>query len=502
MASNAVGTELLSRIIGYKLTKGDFSNVTPNLPMRVAIFAEANTANQLTLDTEGKEITTAQQAGQLYGFGSPIYHIMRIMRPLSGGGIGGIPTIVYPQEAAPLSTSKKVEVSALGIATANGTHTVKISGRQGVDGEFYDIPIVVGDDAATIAAKIQDAVNNVLGCPVIGTASPYACELETKWTGLTANELEVEVLTNDTDLGISYGILLTASGAGTPSVQGALDQFGNQWTTLVVNGYGLVSNVMDTLEAFNGIPDPSLPSGRYAAIVFKPFIAVSGSKMPDPSLVTDLRPNDVTIAVAPAPQSKGWSFEAAANMTLLFGRKVQDTPHLDVGGQGYQDMPTPLDIGEMAIYTNRDAISKRGCSTVDLVSGQYIVQDFITTYHPIGEIPAQFKYCRNLALDWNVRFGYYLLEQINVVDHVIANNNDIVTASKVIKPKRWQAVLNTYAANLALRGLIADPAFMQDSLVINISTVNPDRLETFFRYKRTGVVRIASTTAEAGFNFG
>ena len=43
---------------------------------------------------------------------------------------------------------------------------------------------------------------------------------------------------------------------------------------------------------------------------------------------------------------------------------------------------------------------------------------------------------------------------------------------------------------------------MKAGTTVNISTTNPDRLETFFPYKRSGVARIASTTAQAGFNFG
>ena len=43
---------------------------------------------------------------------------------------------------------------------------------------------------------------------------------------------------------------------------------------------------------------------------------------------------------------------------------------------------------------------------------------------------------------------------------------------------------------------------MQKSITVGLSTLNPDRLETFFKYKRTGVARISSTTAQAGFNFG
>ena len=105
-------------------------------------------------------------------------------------------------------------------------------------------------------------------------------------------------------------------------------------------------------------------------------------------------------------------------------------------------------------------------------------------------------------LDFNVRFGYYLLEQIYVVDHVIAADGDDVSADFVIKPKQWKGVVSNYAIDLAKRALVADAEFMQDSIVVAISGTNPDRLDTTFSYKRTGTARISATTAKAGFNFG
>lgn len=502
MASDAVGSERISKIVGYKITKGNFSNVTPNLPQRIAILGEANNANQATLDTAATEITSAQQAGEKYGYGSPIYHIMRILRPNSGG-VGGIPTVVYAQEEAGGASYKVIDVTPTGTATGNGTHTVNIAGRTGLDGTSYDINVETGDTASDITEKMADAINNVLGSPV--TASDYVTSkvtLTSKWKGLTADGIVVTVDTNDNDLGITYSVVSTQSGAGTPSITAALALFGNDWNTIVINSYGTVTSIMDALQNFNGIPDPATPTGRYAAILMKPFIALTGSVVEDPSAITDARLDEVTIAICPAPLSSGLPMEAAANMAVLFSRQAQDTPHLDVSGQSYPDMPTPLIIGDMADYENRDLFVKKGCSTVDLVGGKYKVQDFVTTYHPVGEIPPQFRYCRNLMLDFNVRFGYYLLELINVVDHAIAADESVVSASNVVKPKQWKQIIDKYAESLSQRALIVDAAFMQDSIEVNISTTNPDRLETFFRYKRSGFVRIASTTAEAGFNFG
>lgn len=501
MISTAVGSELVSRIVGYQLNKGNFSETSPNLPQRVAILGEANTANQGSLDLSPKEILSSQEAGETYGFGSPIHIMMRILRSVNGGNIGGIPTIVYPQ-AEGAATAAVREVTPTGTATANGTHTLVINGRTAIDGSRYDFVVVDGDTPAVIIGKMNDAVNAVLGSPVIATGVTESV-LTTKWAGLTSEDIDVVVDTNGNGLGVTYAVVSTATGAGTPPVTTALNLFGSNWNTIVVNPYS-VSTVLDELEAFNGIPDPTTPTGRYTGIVMKPFVALFGDTSVDPSTVTDARLAEVTNAACPAPNSKGFPMEAAANMTLLFARVMQDKPNLDVNPGSYVDMPIPSDgvIGGMSDYLTRDAIVKKGSSTVDLVASKYQIQDFVTTYHPVGEVPPAYRYARNLMLDFNVRYGYLLLELINVVDKTIANDNDVITITDFIKPKQWKQIIGDYAEDLARRGLIADPAFMQDSLLVGISGTNPDRLETFFRYKRTGIARISSTTAEAGFNFG
>lgn len=499
----AVSINDISRIVGYAISKGNFQETSPNLPQSIAVLAEANDANQATLSTAAQQITSAQQAGKLYGYGSPIYLLSRILLPIQGGGgVQGIPVWVYPQAKSSGATNKIIEVTASGVATDNGTHYLSIAGRETLDGSSYAINIVAGDNASTIAKKITDAVNNVLGCPMIANDSIYSAIMTSKWSGLTANDLNISVDTNGNSFGVSYSIQNIQNASATPDIGAALNLFGNQWNTLVINSYGLNSSVMNALETFNGVPDPTNPSGRYASILMKPFVALSGSNLDDPSSITDARPDDVTIAVCPCPGSLGLQMEAAANACVNEATVAQNTPQLDIAGKSYPDMPTPASIGSMADYNNRNAILQKGCSTVDLVNGKYVMQDFVTTYHPLGENPAQFRYVRNLFVDFNIRFSYYLLEQINVVDHTIASDSDTVSAANVIKPKMWKSILNGMAKDLANRALIVDAPFMQDSITVNLSPSNPDRLETFFKYKRSGCVRVASTTAEAGFNFG
>jgi phage tail sheath gpL-like len=516
--SDAVGAERISRIIGYKLTKGDYSETSPNLPQRIALLAEANNANQSILSATGGlepyRITSAKQAGDRYGYGSPIYNTCRILFPTTGGGlIGGIPVYIYPQLAAAGAAAKVMTVTASGTATAGGTHYVVINGRYSVDGGSYAVNIASGDTATAIAQKITDVVNNVLGSPVIASeTSPVGAvsTLTAKWKGLTSQGITVSVDTGNNDLGVTYSIATTTPGTGTPSVTGTgngLALFGNTWNTIVINTYGFVSATITELQSFNGIPDPETPTGRYQGIVFKPFLALTGTVEDSDTDTADVaiceaNSTQVTIVPCPAPLSKGLAMEAAANACCLFARISQDTPHLDIEGKTYPDMPVATTTPKMASYDVRDAIVKMGMSTVDIVAGAYQVQDFVTTYHPSGEVPPQYRYARNLMLDFNVYYGHLLLQQTYAIDHMIANDADIVNVSKVIKPKQWKAILAEYAVSLASRGLIADPNFMIASITVGISTVNPDRLEDFFRYKRTGVARILATTAEAGFNFG
>jgi phage tail sheath gpL-like len=501
----AVPSEFVSKVVGYQLTAGDFSETTPNLPQRVLIVAEANEANQGTMPTGLTQITSDKQAGELYGYGSPIESMARIFYPNSGSGIGGIPVFVAVQDEPAGAAVFSTDISVTGTATGNATHKLIINGRNIIDGERYDVNILKDDTAIIIADKIRDAVNGVLRSPLEGsTTGGSDVSLKSKWAGLTANDITVEIDDQSNAAGISYSAAITSAGAGSPTVTSALNLMGNEWFTIVCSGYGMNTDIIDELEAFNGKPDPNNPTGRYSGIVFKPFIGLCGSTADNESALTDLRKTEVTLAVCSAPLSKGMQYEAAANYAVLYARQAQERPEADISGYYLPDMPVPEDcnIGTMKDYINRDLYVKKGCTTVECVSDQYKIADFVTTYHPDGEAVPSYRYVRSLTQDFNIKFGLSLLEEQYVVDNVIAEDDQPVRVDGVIKPKSWKGILYTYADDLSLKAIITEPSFMKDSIQVQISTSNPERLDTFFRYKRSGYARISSTVAEAGFNFG
>ena len=102
-------------------------------------------------------------------------------------------------------------------------------------------------------------------------------------------------------------------------------------------------------------------------------------------------------------------------------------------------------------------------------------------------------------LDFNVKDMYTTLEKIRLRDKTLVRDEQNVGVTGVIKPKEWKAVIFDLFDDLAQRALINEPAFSKASLTVQISTADPNRFETFFRYKRTGIARIQSTDAEAGF---
>jgi phage tail sheath gpL-like len=495
----SVGSELIAAIVGYQLSILQ-QTTSNNLPQRIAVLCEANTANQGTLDISEWQATSLKAVGTRYGFGSPAYHIARIMLPV----IGGIPLVFYPQAAAVGATAKIYEITPVGTATANATHTIVIGGRNGIDAQFYNITIVAGDTSDEITAKISNAINNVLGAPVIASDTDYVSTLTSKWEGETANGITVSVDTKENDAGITYTVNSTSDGAGIPSISAALTLMEPSWNTIGVNSYGTNTTICDALEQWTGIPDPETPTGRYVGTIMKPIIWLTGSVAEDPSSFTDSRSAEVAISISPAPLSLGLPMEAAANDAAVWALIAQNKPEIDVLDKFYIDMPTPTTIGVMANYSERDRIVKKGCSTVDQVSGKYQLKDPVTTFHPDGDLRPAFRYRRDLMIDFIIRYRYRILENLYVIGKAISDDNATVAGDKeVIRPKDWKAILiSSLFAGLENDALIADKAYSASSLIVGIDENNPNRFNTSFGYLKTGIARISATDAQSGVNLG
>ena len=336
LISNAMPSNAVAAILGYKLETADFSKSTPNLPMRIAILAEANTSKSL-VDFSKFSFTSLKAVADKFGSGGVAYLVARVLRPMSGGGLAGIPIDIFPVEPNAGQTATVKTLTITGTATAAVKHTALIAGHDNIDGQYFSVNIASGDTPTVIAGKYVTAINNVVGSPVTATNSAGVVTLTTKWTGISS-VYDLSISTGLNAGGVSYAIS-TNAGTGTGKVSEALARFENTWYTIVINPYGADSSVLTTLEAFNGKPDPDAPTGRYAFNVFKPFISFFSKSTLDPitDVVLSSRASEVTNCSCPAPNVTHFPFEVAADVARVVAKTANDYPHQDYIDKKYPE---------------------------------------------------------------------------------------------------------------------------------------------------------------------
>ena len=504
--SPAVSLSAKAKVIGYAINPANFSSTTPFLPQAIAVFAEMNTANQSSSLTPF-QATSAQQVGQICGFGSPAHQAARIAFPANGAGtaVPGIPVWFYPMLCGVSSVANVQTITVTGTPTSSVTHTIMIGGRGLLEGGSYDITVTTTDTVTTIATKIKNAINAVLGCPVTATSSAGVVTVTCKWTGITSEATTITPVTYGTAAGISYAVAETVAGSGNAIL--SLSNFGSAWIPIVVNGYGDNEFTSKIFTTFNG--NPNTRTGQYNPTVMKPFVCITGTVLDSnpadaDTILANAALGECTNAFGPAPMSLGYPIEAAMNAAINLANVANNTPNLDIQDIPYLDMPLPLaaNTPQSQQWSVRDAIVKMGMSTAKIKNGQYLPQDFVTTYHPAGEYPPSFAYVRDLMIDFNIKYQFYLFLETSVLNKQIANDSDQVTAGNVVKPKDVKAGIATLAKNFVAQGLMSDSAFMISSTTVVINGTNPNRFDIQFSYKRSGVVRIVSNNALAGFNNG
>lgn len=499
---NSVSTSISSgrqaKVSGYQISKLVKQRLSETLPMNVALISQplAGYAGAFS----PVEITSSEQAGILFGFGSPIHLQSKILRPVTGGGLEGIPLMVYPvQSAANTLSSAEISITGEDVSLKSSTHSIFVNGE-----EFsYAVPAKTSkEDIVLLALK---TLNNNRDACVVAVAGSTATKISLTSKGSGAiGQFKVRYAISKEGVGISYATETESSSDSLPStadIDLQLALFGDRWHTIVINSFG--TEFLKNYEEFNG--DPNDSDGRYLPELFMPFVVVNATTESNHAtllaLIDSNTTEESTNIIFTAPKSQSQTYMIAAEVGLILAKKSDAYPQLDVSEEALSHiLPSDdLSIGDLSKYDFRDELVKGGISTVLIRNGQFSIEDFITTYRPEGENPRQYSYVRNLILDWNIKYGYTILEKINVRNKVLFPDNQLSAINNSVSPKQWKAVLFSYFDNLALRGLINDASFSKNSLVVEIDSSNPNRFNTRFSYQRTGFSRIQSTTVEAGF---
>lgn len=332
--------------------------------------------------------------------------------------------------------------------------------------------------------------------------------LRTKWDGTSSAGLKLEIKQSRPDPDLKFHFQEIFVGTGSVDFADAFQNFGDTWSTILLHPYGV--DKLDVFEQFVGHADDK--TGRYAYDNFKPCIAFTGTSEFEKVKFLSIaqgRSLDSANALCVAPKTKAWDFEISASYGLVTSLKYDDEPHLSTSGLYLADLPVPNDynIGAMNTAGVREELLNAGVSTVTLDSnvGKYEIQDHVTFRHPPNQAntAVDYKYVRNIiAIDANVAYKTIDIMKRFLLGKAIVGEDVIVTVDDTIKIKDAKALFVNLFEDLSKIAIFYSSDKAVDSLSVEISKVNSNRLDVNFVYERSSTVKIVSTTASASFHFG
>lgn len=463
-----------------------------NLPQRIGVIAQGATA--ATYATTKFDATSAAQVAAKAGYGSPAHLIARELFPLNGDGVGTVPVTFH------LLVDDGSGVAAAGTITPSGTHLKAGSYRVRIN-NILSAPFVIlpAASVATRVGAMVAAINAVLEMPVVAVAHAgnTLVDLTSKWKGLSANDIYVEVI-GDMTLGTVFTIAQLSGGLVNPSVSAALASIGNVWETMLLNALTIAdTTTLDLIQAFG--------EGRWGATVRKPLVCFTGNTIADPVAavaVSDARKTDRINGQLVSPGSHDLPFVVAARQLARIAVVANDNPPTNYAAQRATDL-TPGDDGVQWDYPTRDAAVKAGSSTIEVKDSVVTISDVVTFYHPTGDANPAYRYVVDIVK--LQQYHYNLSLTFEAKEWAAA---PLVPDSQPTKNPNARRPMNAIAEICMLHqtagdaAIISDVAFAKKNTFAAIDGQNPKRLNVQITIKLSGNTNIIDVTLNFGFFVG
>ena len=460
------------------------------LPQRLAVVGQGITGGGYS--TDKRQVTSAAEAGQTYGFGSPIHLAILQLLPDNGDGVGTIPVTVYPLNDDGAGVVSTGDITPSGAASATISAKVRVNN---IDSEEF--VITNGDTVATIVTAMTAAINAVLEMPIIAVDGVTKVNFTSKWKGTSANDIFVEVV-ESADPGITFAITQPVGGLVNPDVQDALDQVGNVWETMLLNCMEIAD--VDSLDIYD-----TFGEGRWGELVRKPLVVFTGdtnTTVAAATAVSDARKTDRTNSQLVAPGSDNLPFVVAARQLARIVVVANNNPPVGYGSQAATGLIPGLD-GEQWTFIERDEAIKKGSSGIVVKDGVIHIADVVTFYHPTGEPIPAYRQVVNIVKLQNILFNLDLIFAQPEWDGApLLPDNQPTTNRAARKPKDAKAAMASMVDSLGLEAILSDPETAKASLQASINAGNPDRLDASLTVQVSGNTNIKGVTLKWGFFFG
>lgn len=489
--SSAVDASAVARVVGIATNFKDLrGGGILFLPQRVALVGQGSTAS--TYATTKKQVTSALEVAQTYGFGSPLHLAALQLFPTNGDGIGTIPLTVYPLVDDGSASPSLGDVTIAGSQTEAASYIIRINN---IDSETFVIS--VGDTVTVAAAAAAAAINASLNMPMTAIATLGVVDVTSKWEGTSANDIVIEVI-GSTTAGSTFAITQPVGGLVNPDVDDALNQVGNVWETMFLNCMDIADTT--TLDKFDVFGE-----GRWGALTRKPTVVFTGNlatAVAAAIAVPDARKLDRTNAQLVAPGSVDLPFVTAARQLARIVAIANNNPPRDYGSQQATGL-TPGTDGEQWTFAERDQAVKAGSSTIEVKDGVINVADTVTFFHPSGDPTPAYRFVVDIVKLQNIIFNLDLIFATPEWDGAPLIPDDQPTVNRdAKKPKSAVAAVASMVDSLGLNAIISDPETAKTTIVAEIDSGNPKRLNLTVTVQLSGNTNIISVDLNFGFFFG
>jgi len=489
--SSAVDASAVARVVGIKTIFKDLrGGGILYLPQRVALVGQGATA--ATYATTKRQVTSALEVAQTYGFGSPLHLTALQLLPSNGDGIGTIPLTVYPLVDDASGVASVGDITPAGAPTEAASYVVRVNN---IDSEPFVIS--VGDSVAVVVAAMVAAINAELNMPVVASDNTTDAVLTSKWRGTSANDLTVDVVGSTTS-GNTFAITQPVGGLVNPDVDDALAQVGDVWETMFLN-------CMDVADTGSLDKYSTFGEGRWGALTRKPCIVFTGNTEADRATavtISDARKTDRTNSQLVAPGSDDLPFMVAARELARIVVVANNNPPRDYGSHDASGL-TPGTDGEQWTYVDRDVAVKAGSSTIEVKDGVVNLSDTVTFYHPDGDPTPAYRFVVDIVKLQNIIFNLDLIFATAEWDGAPLIPDDQPTTNRdAKKPKAAVAAVASMLDSLGLVAIISDPETAKANTLAEIDSQNPKRLNVATTVQLSGNTNIISVDLNFGFYFG
>ena len=491
--SSAISPSAVARVVGIKTQFLDLraGNIL-FLPQRVMLVGQGNTASQGTYSLTKRTVTSASEVASTYGFGSPLHLAAEKLLPVNGDGIGSIPLTVYPLNDGVGAATASGDITPGGTQSGQATYVVVINNIRSQAFTVADAAVV-----ADITLAMTTAINSTLDMPVIASDDTTEVSFVAKWGGLSGNDIYVEI--EESVAGANtFTIVQATGGTVDPDPQGALDQVGNVWESMLLSCFGNGQTAtLDSYQTFN--------EGRWLPTVHKPLIAFTGNTVVDPttaSVIPEARKSDRTNSQLVAPGSKNLPCVVAARQLARIVVLANNNPAHDYGARVADTLTPGLDSEQWDNIKQELAVG-RGSSTSNSIDGRVEISDVITYYHPDNEAVPAYRFVCDIVKLQQILFNQALIFEVDTWNGAPLIPDDQRTVNRSAKqPKMAKAEIARMIDSLALNALISDPASAKQSIIAEISDQNPKRLDVAWTAQLSGNTNIISIDFNWGFFFG